>query len=127
MSEGNQNTPVDPESQKLLDELAKQDKTSEKKKAAPKKKAASKTNKAPASSKAGPGTVLVAEKSEPAPVTKTDDNTVTNIGKNPRRIGGTTVGVGESYTLTEQDLNDESLLLKIDHAIEQGILRHGAD
>ena len=111
--------PVDEESKKLLEDLEKQgDKPASKseKKAAPKKKAAAK--------KPAP----VAEKSEPAPVAeKSDDNTVTNIGKNPRRISGTTVGVGESYTLTEQDLQDETLLLKIDHAIDQGILSHGAD
>ena len=109
MSEDNS---VDEESKKLLEDLEKQDNTSapkSEKKSAPKKKAA-------------------AKKPEPAPVAeKSDDNTVTNIGKNPRRIGGTVVAVGESYTLTEQDLDNETLLLKIDHAIRLGVLSHGAD
>ena len=111
MPEENQ---VDEESKKLLEDLEKQDKTpapKSEKKAAPKKKAASK--------KAAPQPAPVAEKS--------DNNTVTNIGKNPRRIGGTVVAVGESYTLTEQDLDNETLLLKIDHAIRLGVLSHGAD
>ena len=136
--------PVDEESKKLLEDLEKQDKTSApKKKAEPKKKAAPK-NKAPESSKAGPGTALVSdapvvekaavvEKPEPAPVVdaavfpKGTANVVMNIGKNPRRIGGTVVAVGKSYTLTEQDLQNETLLLKIDHAISLGVLSHGAD
>ena len=60
-------------------------------------------------------------------VEKSDDNTVTNISKNPRRIGGTTVPVGGSYTLTEQDLDNEILCKKVDHAIALGLFSHGAD
>lgn len=76
-----------------------------------------KKNKAPARSKASANTVT--EDKEPA---SSDGNTLTNTGKNPRRVGGTTIPVGEDYTLTERELEDDALMAKVNHAVTLGVL-----
>ena len=92
---------IDAESEALLAEME-----------APKsKKKAPARNKAPAK--------VVTEDKEPA---KSDGNTLTNTGKNPRRVGGTTIPVGEDYTLTERELEDDALMAKVNHAVTLGVL-----
>ncbi len=113
MNESKNDNPVDEESAKLLADLEKQ---GGEKKAAPKKKTAAK--KLPPVAKVEPALEPVANKA--------DSNEITNTSKNPRRVGGVTIAVGDSYTLTDQDLNDESLMAKIDHSVKLGVLSRGA-
>lgn len=55
----------------------------------------------------------------------TDTNVIINIGKNPHRIKGVIVPVGDEYILTDRDLEDEILMKKIDHGIKLGVLSRG--
>ena len=119
MSEENPNTPVDEESAKLLAEFEEQNKP---KAPAPKRRSAAAK---PASVVAEKPAPVVAE--TPAPVVKaeTPTRTIKNVSKNPRRIGGVTVPVGGTYDLTDHDLEDESLMAKIEHSLQTGVLSRG--
>ena len=55
------------------------------------------------------------------------DRLLKNVGRNPHRIGGTTVIPGDEYVLTDMNLADELLMGKVNRAIELGILTRGAD
>ena len=63
---------------------------------------------------------------EPVPAdveAQTDEAfTVRNVSKNRRRIQCVELAVGESYTLTERDLADERLMAKVHRAIDLGVL-----
>ena len=73
------------------------------------------------------GTITVVDVVEPVVVdvvdpVKTDSITVKNISINPWAIDRTTLRPGKTYTLTERDLSDKRLLLKLENAINQGKL-----
>ncbi|MBL1319586.1 MAG: hypothetical protein JKY80_02130 [Mariprofundaceae bacterium] len=50
---------------------------------------------------------------------------ITNTSKNKRCINHIMLEVNESYTLTERDMEDERLMMKIDRAIDLGVLSRG--
>lgn len=55
------------------------------------------------------------------------DRRLTNVGRNPHRIGGHTIAPGDDYILTDMNLADELLMGKVNRAVELGILNRGAD
>lgn len=57
----------------------------------------------------------------------TPSNIVTNTSRNPQRIKGSVIKVGERYTLTDVDLADERLMKKIDRAVSLSILTRGTN
>ena len=63
------------------------------------------------------------EPKQPAPAAASGQlPTITNVSKNHRRICRVDLAVGESYTLTAEDLEDERLIAKLTRAIELGVL-----
>ena len=125
MTEQNQDNtpPLDEESLRILEELENEggvdgaiaDAKVEEKKAAPKKAAPKKAApKKAAKPKATPDQ------------DKTIDDvkfpTVTNVSKNHRRICRVDLAVGESYTLTADDMEDERLMAKLTRAVDLGVL-----
>ncbi len=124
MTEQNQDNtpPLDEESLRLLAELEGDDGVDgeiadakvEEKKVAPKKAAAKKkiAPKKAAKPKAAP---------EPAAASGRKP-TVTNVSKNHRRICRVDLPVGESYTLTADDMEDARLMAKLTRAIDLGVL-----
>ncbi len=124
MTEQNQDNtpPLDEESLRLLAELEGDDGVDgkiadakvEEKKAAPKTKpkAAAKKKAAP---KAKPKAATPTVASERLP-------TITNVSKNHRRICRVDLAVGESYTLTADDMEDARLMAKLTRAVDLGVL-----
>jgi len=67
------------------------------------------------------------ENETPEPYHRDDDqpveiDTVTNVSNNPRQIGGKVVAIGDSYTLTKMDKQNERLMAKLHRAIKLGLL-----
>jgi len=48
-----------------------------------------------------------------------------NVSKNMRVINHVEIAVGDIYKLTAKDKEDESLMTKIDRAVELGVLERG--
>ena len=137
MTEQNESTPpLDEESLRLLSALEKgidgeiADAKAEEKKAAPakkkvaKKKATPKKKDAlPVSDPKSPTGNPDPEPAQPAPAAACGRlPTITNVSKNHRRICRVDLAVGESYTLTAEDLEDERLMAKLTRAVELGVL-----
>ena len=84
---------------------------------------------------AGKGEGKASTEAKPNPFEETDTKTgteddtdllepftIVNTSKNRRSIKGVELAVGESYTLTEADMGNERLMMKINHALDLGVL-----